>query len=86
MKRYLAFAMETYYPNGGWDDCCGDFDSLPDAVAAASWADDWHVVDTRRGWPGKIVAAKGTGKLPRRGQLIEALEREAEMDAEARKG
>ena len=50
MKRYLLFGGDDYYPAGGWGDFLGDFDSVPDAVAAAAshpmkpqWAE---VVDT----------------------------------------
>lgn len=51
MKRYLAFAGYHSYPNGGWDDFIGDYDS--DADALASILDDhenydwYHVVDSQ---------------------------------------
>lgn len=56
MKRYLAFAGDTYYPAGGWDDFKGDFDTKAEAYAAVcipitnSWRshefDWWQVIDT----------------------------------------
>ncbi len=48
MKRYLLFCMESYYPSGGWDDFCGDFDSIEEAkerMRAQQHTDYWHVVD-----------------------------------------
>jgi hypothetical protein len=33
MKRYLLFAGEEYYPNGGMNDFVNDFDKESDAVA-----------------------------------------------------
>lgn len=33
MKRYLVFAYMNYYPNGGWDDLSGSFDTIPEALA-----------------------------------------------------
>lgn len=35
MKRYLAFAGSVYYPSGGMDDFCGDFDTQDEATSAA---------------------------------------------------
>lgn len=60
MKKFLVFAGETYYPSGGWEDYCGEFDNLSDAIAHAEslgpssdypyrWA---HVADVSHG---KIV-------------------------------
>jgi len=49
MKRFLLFAGDFYYPNGGWDDFKGDFDSVENAKdwlegdGGADWA---HVIDT----------------------------------------
>lgn len=53
MKRYLGFAGPKYYPEGGWGDFRGDFDTLDEAIrsceaegpdnATGLWA---HVVDT----------------------------------------
>lgn len=49
MKRYLAFADDTYYPGGGWDDFIGDFNSKAEAFAAAKKNNEhfgwWQVVD-----------------------------------------
>jgi hypothetical protein len=67
VKRYLLFAGGCYYPEGGWGDYRGDFDSLGDAHSAAvrvcrkgydkfDWNTSfwWHVVDaeTRELVPG----------------------------------
>lgn len=52
MKRYLTFAGQTYYPDGGWQDFAGDFDSLLEAelmlnTARADKHDEWqNIVDT----------------------------------------
>lgn len=48
MKRFLVFGGDCYYPGGGWEDFRGDFDTMPDAFAAAPkyGKDWWHVVDT----------------------------------------
>ena len=27
MRRYLLFLYDPYYPNGGWDDLIGDYDT-----------------------------------------------------------
>jgi hypothetical protein len=57
MKRYLMFAGQNYYPEGGWFDCRGKFDTLEEAVEAAKetipgdkqrW-EWWHVVDAEEG-------------------------------------
>lgn len=34
MKRYLLFRGETYYPNGGWEDFGGEFDSVDEAICS----------------------------------------------------
>lgn len=34
MKRYLAFEGSEYYPEGGWDDFVGDYDSIEEALKA----------------------------------------------------
>lgn len=49
-KRFLVFAGDRYYPDGGWNDMRQSFDKLEDAVAQGyidggdndGW---WHVVD-----------------------------------------
>lgn len=30
-KRYLVFLFDGYYPNGGWDDMRGSFDTIEEA-------------------------------------------------------
>ena len=42
MKRYLVFAGDTYYPNGGWDDIYGAYETSDEAVAAADEAHDQY--------------------------------------------
>lgn len=64
MKRYLLFVFTAFYPDGGWRDYAGSFDTLPEAVEAAPRviADrsnhdaqyqvnepEWHVVDRETG-------------------------------------
>ena len=47
MKRFLLFMGEHYYPEGGWHDFMGSFETLEDAKSAAlksNW--EWvQVVD-----------------------------------------
>ena len=53
--RFIAFAGDDYYPQGGWNDFLGGFDSIQDAVeelARMQSVDWWHVVDVSTG---KIV-------------------------------
>lgn len=59
MKRYALFSGDYYYPNGGWDDFKGTFDTINEALAAHtveeySW---FHVVDLTTGE--KVVIADG---------------------------
>lgn len=47
---YLLFAGYTYYPDGGWGDFHGKYETEADAVEGANKALDdgcdwWHVVD-----------------------------------------
>ncbi len=55
LKRYLVFGHATYYPEGGWSDFKGSFDSLEEADALAEQLDNdpyvgnSHVVDTHTG-------------------------------------
>ena len=57
MRRYLAFAGDTYYPSGGWGDYMGDADTFDDAKAVVDerrqrvpYGTDWaHVVDSVAG-------------------------------------
>jgi hypothetical protein len=47
-NRYVLFAGQNYYPDGGWYDMEGmsdDIDSLADAVKRLSDIDWWHIVD-----------------------------------------
>lgn len=54
MKKYLMFAMNQYYPSGGWNDLVGSFDTLEEVQA--QWEeyhnnkvyDFAHVVDTHK--------------------------------------
>lgn len=36
MKRYLVFSGNRYYPDGGWDDFQGSFDTAEEANAVAT--------------------------------------------------
>jgi hypothetical protein len=68
-KRYLVFAGESYYPQGGINDCRGSVDDLYDIPALLSTVDenllDWtNVFDTVdkinvRGYPGEEYYYKG---------------------------
>lgn len=73
MKRYLAFAGDTYYPEPGWLDLVGHCDERAEAEGlakrAVDWNEDrgavdctwWQVVDLDSG---QIVAGGGVGFAP----------------------
>jgi hypothetical protein len=48
MKRYLVFAGNAYYPEGGWDDLVFQSDSKRECqdFLNDSHYDWWHVIDT----------------------------------------
>lgn len=63
MKRFLLFCGSNYYPDGGWHDYAGDFETLDQATTEAERStsfdhrfDWWHVVDTTLTGPDAIVA------------------------------
>jgi hypothetical protein len=35
-KRFMLFIYDRYYPGGGVSDCTGSFDTLEEAIAAAT--------------------------------------------------
>lgn len=47
MSRYLVFAGDFYYPDGGWSDFAGIRDDVADAacLGKSTNGDWWHVVD-----------------------------------------
>ena len=45
MKRYLLFSYESYYPDGGMEDCDGAFDTAEEAIAAHELGENAHVFD-----------------------------------------
>ena len=52
-KRFLVFAGDNYYPNGGWHDFSESFDDMNTAVEFArnvrTGNYDWsHVLDSER--------------------------------------
>lgn len=61
VKRFLAFAGSNYYPDGGWNDFKGSFETLEEAIKELDpdirtrWPSeaplyDWtHIVDTEDG-------------------------------------
>ncbi len=53
MKQYLLFVGIDYYPNGGWGDFFGDFDSSQsalDELKKGKYSGDWfHIVDSVEG-------------------------------------
>jgi len=57
MNNYVVFSGEDYYPSGGREDFKGSFDTLEEAITAASAIDpkfEWsHVV---RMSDGKVVS------------------------------
>jgi hypothetical protein len=47
-KKYALFVGYAYYPNGGWKDLFGVFDTLKEAQAHVPEDQDfmwWHIVD-----------------------------------------
>jgi hypothetical protein len=55
VKRYLLFAGDSYYPQGGWDDLQDSFDTSQEAIEAAKIGDSmvvkagydwWHIIDS----------------------------------------
>jgi hypothetical protein len=55
MKRYLLFCGNNYYPNGGWSDLIGAFDTIEECGPPNHFVDRygdtvevdwWHLVDT----------------------------------------
>ena len=58
MKRFLLFTGQHYYPDGGWDDFKGDFESYEhakDFLIQHNDYDWWHLVDSTT----KTIVAKG---------------------------
>lgn len=51
MNRYLLFAFDSYYPQGGWEDFVESFDTLEDALEAGGLLerDYIQVVDSDTG-------------------------------------
>lgn len=48
MKRFLLFVYDKYYPNGGWNDFRGDFDTIMEAkdkLLTMIEVERWHIVD-----------------------------------------
>ena len=48
MKRFLLFTFDFYYPEGGWHDFAGAFDSVEEAIAflPQTYGYLYHIVDT----------------------------------------
>jgi len=50
-RNFLLFTTDQYYPNGGMDDCKGQFDTLQEAIdyvvrtQPRGWLDDTHVLE-----------------------------------------
>lgn len=51
MERYLLFAFDSYYPQGGWTDFINSFDSLDEAIQSGMMLerDYFQVVDIESG-------------------------------------
>ena len=50
MLRYVLFAGENYYPDGGMQDCIGCFNTIREAIEALSGRVDWmNILDSRTG-------------------------------------
>lgn len=63
---YLLFAGNDYYPNGGWEDFGGSYETQE---AAEAVADEWRSVVTVPYQPARknvLYVGTGTGSLPER--------------------
>jgi len=52
MKRYLLFYGSYYYPDGGWNDFEGDYDTVEEAMDdfILEHSDDWYqIIDSTNG-------------------------------------
>lgn len=61
MKRYLLFSGYYYYPNGGWSDFRGIFDTIEECIEEQeAIIGDWYqIVDT------KTWTIREKGNIPR---------------------
>jgi hypothetical protein len=50
MKRYLLFAARDYYPDGGWRDFKGDFNSVEEALVQITGWFESKYLRTAWGW------------------------------------
>lgn len=50
MKKYLLFYGDQYYPDGGWSDFKGDFDTTEECLKnVAKIKPDWYeIVDIKK--------------------------------------
>ena len=46
MRKYIVFKFDHYYPNGGWNDFCGIFDTLQEARVSVSDYQHYQIVDS----------------------------------------
>lgn len=57
LKRFALFSGDVFYPQGGWEDLAGTYDSVEEASAEGerriepqnSLAEWWHVIDLQTG-------------------------------------
>jgi hypothetical protein len=82
MERYLLFAYDDYYPNGGWNDFQGSFDSVQDALDSALETDceRYEVVHKAT----QVIVIEGKMSAGRWFWLPEKYEGPFETEAEAR--
>ena len=78
IKRFLLFAGESYYPQGGLDDLLGSYDTLADAVQALNdrpdGSDEWaEVLDTALGGRIDLCLTAKSGPCRWQAQPIEDL-------------
>lgn len=66
--RYLLFAGETYYPQGGWEDYQRDFATVEEAI---KFVDDAHALDKAKeyidqdGWDWAHIVDRETSRIIR---------------------
>jgi hypothetical protein len=61
MKRFLVFAGDMYYPDGGWNDFRGAYDTLKEAKARVD--EIKHNEETCSGYDWAHIADTATGEI-----------------------
>ncbi len=67
MKRFMVFAGDSYYPEGGMADFLGDYETIEEAITAVTaTVGDWsQIVDTLdRRWMWDLETQKNWYEAP----------------------